>query len=96
MSTPAAYCYRLYVGESTPAVVLSILNARDFNATVYAPASGLWHHAIEPCTVAEIIRDVPDDDLIRALASDLASTFDQGCVLVTRSDIEFMELVKQD
>ncbi len=96
MSAPAAYCYRLYVGETTPAGVLAVLNARGFNATVYAPASGLWDCITEPCVVAEIIRDELDDGCIRSLARALAHQFDQDCVLVTRSDIADMALVKQD
>ncbi len=92
---PAAACYRLYIGEATPAGVLAVLNAHNLNATVYAPASGLWNRTIEPCVIAEVIRDLPNDDLIQGVARDLARTFDQNCVLVTRSDIAFSALVGQ-
>lgn len=96
MSAPAACCYHLYVGDSTCYEVLVALKSLDVSAATVSPASGLWQGDDEPCTIVTLIENQPDNATIEDLARRLAVWFKQDCVFVTRSDIAFTALVKQD
>ena len=93
---PVAYCYRMYVGESTARGVLAVLQRFDLPATVYPQGQGMWGGLIEPVVVVEIIRDNIFDGDIRVIAEAMAHEFRQDCVLFTRTDVSRMELVKSE
>jgi hypothetical protein len=95
MSTePAAYCYRLYIGESTVSAVVECLKNSGFNATVHE-ARGLWQGTAEPCIVAEIIHERILDGSLRVFARTLAREFGQDCVLLTRFDLSRVAYIGQ-
>jgi hypothetical protein len=82
---PAAYCYRLYIGEATIQAVVEYLKNSGFNATVYE----------EPCIVAEIVNERILDGSLRVFARTLAREFGQDCVLITRTDLARVAFVGQ-
>jgi hypothetical protein len=94
---PAAYCYRLYIGEASRTDVLIALRRFDLNATVYPQAHGLWEGTLESSVIVEIVHERVLDGDIRVVARALAREFNQDCVLVTRTDLARVAFVgRQD
>lgn len=92
---PAAYCYRLYIGEATVADVLKVLKRFDLNATVHSKSYGLWQGTLEESIAVEIVHERILDGDVRVVARALAREFNQDCVLVTRTDLARVSYVGQ-